>query len=62
MGVFDKAKEALSEHSEQVDQGVEKGGDLLDERTGGKYAEQVDKGQDLARERLGRPDEAPPAP
>ena len=49
---FEKAKEMAGEHSEQVDQGIEKGGDFLDEKTGGKYAEQVDKGQKAARGEL----------
>ena len=52
MGIFDKAKDALSEHSEQADAGIEKAGDLVDERTGNKYAEQVDKAQDLAAKRV----------
>ena len=49
MGIFDKAKDALSEHSEHVDTGIEKAGDLVDDKTGSKYAEHVDKGQDFAR-------------
>ena len=53
MGIFDKAKDALSEHSEHVDTGIEKAGDLVDERTGGKYAEHVDTGQDFAATRSG---------
>ena len=66
MGVFDKAKDALSQHSEHVDTGIEKIGDLVDERTGGRYAEHVDKGQDLASDRVrdgadGRPQPEPPA-
>jgi len=52
MGIFDKAKDALSEHSEHVDTGIERGGDLLDDKTGGKYADKVDQGQDLASEKL----------
>jgi hypothetical protein len=67
MGIFDKAKDALSQHSEHVETGIEKIGDLIDERTGGKFAEQVDKGQDLASERVrghaaGRPDPQPEPP
>jgi hypothetical protein len=64
MGIFDKAKDALSEHSEQVDQGIDKGGDLIDEKTGGKYVGQVDKGQEIAKDKLGeflKPGEQPPA-
>ena len=52
MGIFDKAKDALSEHSEQADAGIEKAGDFVDERTDNKYAEQVDKGQDFAADRV----------
>ena len=52
MGIFDKAKDALSGHSEQVAAAIDKAGDLVDEKTEGKYAEQIDKGQDMARDRL----------
>jgi hypothetical protein len=51
MGLFDKAKDALSEHSEHVDTAIEKSGDFVDDRTGDKYVEQVDKGQDFAADR-----------
>lgn len=61
MGFMDKAKDAMGQHQDKIDQAVdehgdkvvERGGDMVDERTGGKYSEQVDKGQDFARERLG---------
>ena len=52
MTFFDKAKDALSEHSEHVDTGIEKAGDFVDDKTGNKYTEQVDKGQDFATERV----------
>ena len=52
MGIFDKAKDALSGQQDKVDAGVEKAGDMVDEKTEGKYAEQVDKGQDMARDKL----------
>jgi len=52
MGIFDKAKDALSEHSEQVDKGIGKIGDLIDDKTGGKYADKVDQGQGLAGDKL----------
>jgi MT0933-like antitoxin protein len=52
MGIFDKAKDALSGQRDKIDAGVEKAGDILDERTGSKYAEQVDQGQEMARDRL----------
>jgi hypothetical protein len=52
MGIFDRAKDALSGHSEQVAAAVDKAGDFVDEKTQGKYAEQVDKGQEMARDKL----------
>jgi phage shock protein A len=53
MGIFDKAKDALSGQSDQVESGVEKAGDMVDEKTGDKYTEHVDKGQDMAKDKLG---------
>jgi MT0933-like antitoxin protein len=52
MGIFDRAKDALSGHSEQVAAAIDKAGDFVDEKTEGKYAEQVDKGQEMARDKL----------
>jgi hypothetical protein len=52
MGIFDKAKDALSEHSEHADKGIEKAGDFVDDKTEDKYAEHVDKGQDFAATRV----------
>ena len=52
MGIFDRAKDALSGQREHLDAAVEKVGDLVDEKTEGKYAEQVDKGQEMARDKL----------
>ena len=52
MGIFDKAKDAMGEHGEQVDAGIEKAGDFVDERTDSKYVDQVDQGQEVAKEKL----------
>jgi hypothetical protein len=52
MGIFDRAKDALSGQREHLDAAVEKVGDLVDEKTEGRYAEQVDKGQEMARDKL----------
>jgi antitoxin protein of toxin-antitoxin system len=52
MGIFDKAKDAMSGQSEQVDAGIERAGDMVDEKTEGKYAEQVDQGQEMAKDKL----------
>lgn len=46
----DKAKDLASEHSDQVDEGLEKAGDFVDEKTGGKHSDKIDRGVDKARE------------
>ena len=61
MSMFDdlkgKAEKAAADHPEQVekvsDQAVERGGDVVDDRTDDRYADKVDKAQAAADERLG---------
>ncbi|WP_205800629.1 antitoxin [Micromonospora thermarum] len=55
---MDKAKDFADKHDKQVDQGLEKGGEQVDKRTGGKYDEQTDKGVDTAQARTGEGDQA----
>ncbi|TXR57368.1 antitoxin [Quadrisphaera setariae] len=47
-GLADKAKDLAGKHPDQADQVVERGGDAVDARTGGKYADKVDVGQEKA--------------
>ncbi|WP_042386903.1 antitoxin [Streptacidiphilus melanogenes] len=61
MSVLDKVKGMLKGHESQASKGVDKAGDLIDDKTGGKYASQVDKAQDQAKEQLGVDDQTPPA-
>ena len=56
MGMMDKAKDFADDHDKQVDQGLEKAGDQVDDRTGSKYSAQIDKGVDQAQERTGTGD------
>ncbi|MDG4760633.1 antitoxin [Micromonospora sp. WMMD710] len=58
MGDFmDKAKDVADKHDKQVDQGLDKAGDMADKRTGGKYDDQIDKGVDQAQARTGEGDQ-----
>lgn len=52
MGIFDKAKDAMSGQQDKVDAGVERAGDMVDDRTESKYAEQMDQGQEMAKDKL----------
>ncbi|TSD96651.1 antitoxin [Skermania sp. ID1734] len=51
-GLADKAKDLASEHKDQVEAAVEKAGDIVDEKTGGKFAQVVDKAQEAAKNAL----------
>ncbi|WP_368839206.1 antitoxin [Kocuria sabuli] len=52
-GFADKAKNLADQHPDKVQQGIDRGGDAVDQRTGSKYESQVDKGQDKAGNFLG---------
>ncbi|GBE64762.1 kanamycin biosynthetic protein [Mycobacterium sp. MFM001] len=49
MGFLDKAKSLLSQNADKVEQAIDKAGDIVDEKTGGKYKDTVDKVQDAAK-------------
>ncbi|MER7443610.1 antitoxin [Micromonospora avicenniae] len=55
---MDKAKDFANKHDKQVDRGMEKGGEMADKRTGGKYDDQIDKAVDRAQARTGEGDQA----
>lgn len=49
----DKAKETANNNDERVDAGVDRAGDVVDDKTGGKLEGQVDKGQDALKDKTG---------
>jgi len=49
MRFLDKAKEMLANNADKVDTVISKAGDIVDQKTQGKYASTVDKVQDAAR-------------
>jgi hypothetical protein len=66
MGFLDKVKDLASKNADKVDVAIEKAGDLVDKKTQGKYAGQVDKVQEAAkkaaRDNAGQPPQPPQAP
>lgn len=52
-GFADKAKEFADQHSDQVDQEVQKAGDAVDQKTGGRFGNQIDQGEQQAEGYLG---------
>ncbi|MER7009480.1 antitoxin [Dactylosporangium sp. NPDC000555] len=53
---FDKVKDLANQHDDKIDQALDKAGELADDRTGGKYTEQIQKGVDAAKEHTGEGD------
>jgi hypothetical protein len=47
---MDKLKGMFGQHADKAESGIDKAGDVIDDKTGGKYAEHVDKGQDAAKD------------
>jgi hypothetical protein len=52
MGIFDKARDALTEHADKIDPVVDRLADEADKRTGGKHAGHIDRGADVAKDKL----------
>jgi hypothetical protein len=45
----DKASDLVDDHGDKVGEGLDKAGDFADEKTGGKYSDQIDQGVDQAK-------------
>ena len=60
MGFLDKAKDLLSQNADKVDTVIDKAGDLIDDKTQGKYAQHVDKAQDAAKNAIRKDDPQEP--
>lgn len=52
MDIVEQIKGAVAGHEAEVDEGITGVGDLIDEKTGGQYAAQVDQGQEFLKEQL----------
>ncbi|AMY23988.1 MULTISPECIES: antitoxin [Nocardiaceae] len=51
-GMVDKGKNLAAENSDKIDDVVEKAGDFIDNKTGGKYADKIDKVQEAAKKAI----------
>ncbi|MFJ9186509.1 antitoxin [Streptomyces anulatus] len=62
MSALDKIKKMLKGHVEHVGKGIDKAGDMVDDRTKGKYKGHVDTAQDKLRQQFGteRDQDGPP--
>jgi hypothetical protein len=55
---FGNTGDMAQEHGDQVAAGVDKAGNMIDEKTGGQYSEQIQQGEDAVASRLGGEDSA----
>ena len=60
MGFLDNVKTLVSKNADKVDQAIDKAGDIVDQKTQGKYASQVDKVQDAAKKAVDKTDPQTP--
>lgn len=52
-----KAKDFARQHPDKTEQGLDKLGEIADQKTGGKYSGQIDKAKEMLQRRLGGPDQ-----
>lgn len=52
MGLLDKAKDMLKGNTDKVKEGIDKAGDMIDEKTGGKFSEHIETAEEKAGELL----------
>jgi len=48
-----RAADLAEQHPDQVNQGIDRAGQTLDDRTGGKYSDRIDTGTDKAKDAMG---------
>ena len=60
MGFLDKVKGLVSKNADKVEQAIDKAGDIVDQKTQGKYTSHVDKVQDAAKKAVDKTDPQTP--
>ncbi len=46
MGLLDKVKSMIGGNADKVKDGIDKAGDMIDEKTGGKHTDKIDMAED----------------
>jgi hypothetical protein len=60
MAFLDKVKSLLARNADKVDTAIDKAGDIVDEKTQGKYTQHVDKVQEAAKNAVDKSDPQTP--
>jgi len=50
---LDKAKDLAGDNADKLDGAVDKAAEFVDEKTGGKFTDQINSGAETAKEQLG---------
>ncbi len=56
MGILDDIKNAAQGHEAEIAAGIDKLADIVDEKTGGQYAQQVDQAQEFLKDQVAAPE------
>ena len=56
MGLFDKAKDLAESNKDKIADGVDKATDVVDDKTGGKFTDKLDKVDEAAEKFAGGDD------
>jgi hypothetical protein len=62
VGLFDKVKKLADEHADKVEGALDKVAEVVDDKTGGKYTDQIDKGVESAKGLVGDEEGGPTTP
>ncbi|MFE2993817.1 antitoxin [Nocardia sp. NPDC059246] len=60
-GLVGKGKEVAAQNAEKIEQAVDKAGHVIDEKTGGKFSAQIDKGAEAVKSAI-KPEAVAEAP
>ena len=58
MGMLDKAKDLAKGNADKVKEGLDKAGDMVDEKTGGKFGDKIDQAKDMVGDKIDGEEEA----
>lgn len=63
-GLVGKGQEVAAKNSDKINQAVDKAGTFIDQKTGGKYTDKIEKGKEAARKVIPpeQPGQAGPGP
>ena len=50
--IKDKLSDAVKQHGDRIDKGIDKAAEFVDEKTGGRYSEHIDAGVEKAKDAL----------